>query len=161
MAWIVDPSDTRQCSAQYCCKDRNCIKIGLTTRDVMWRNMYGCLTFKYQTSLLFRFPQLYILTSTWVLCKPNTGWNMLFDVFCMKNVKKEEKWGNIMKTHVLGACTQTLVDGFVPRKKTPSVFAYENMFSLGKNLSPALGCKPPKMFFASFCLTVLAFSHFT
>ena len=36
---------------------------------------------------------LYILTSIMVLRTPNTGQNMVFLVFHMKNVKKEEKEG--------------------------------------------------------------------
>ena len=32
---------------------------------------------------------LYILTRVWVLSIQNTGWNTLFHIFCMKNVKRK------------------------------------------------------------------------
>ena len=41
----------------------------------------------------------------------------------MKSVKKEEKEGELSQKHVLRACTQMLVKGFIPR---------ENMFSVAK-----------------------------
>ena len=51
---------------------------------------------------------LCILTGVWVLCTPNAG------------QKTEEKAGkmrqNEAKNHVYWACTQTLVEGFIPRK---------------------------------------------
>ena len=45
-----------------------------------------------------------------VSCK-YAGHGMLFHVFCMNNVKHEEKEWKIRKIRVLLACTQTLVEG--------------------------------------------------
>ena len=38
---------------------------------------------------------LYILTSIWVLCTPNTDWNVLFYICQIKKCKKEQKEGKI------------------------------------------------------------------
>ena len=40
---------------------------------------------------------LYVLTSVWLLPTPNPGPNMLFHIFCVKNIKKEEKIKNDAK----------------------------------------------------------------
>ena len=63
---------------------------------------------------------LYILTSVWVLCTPNTGKNLLFMFFAQKTLKKEEeatKLGQNLAKKVFLGFNLTLIEGFVPRKK--------------------------------------------
>ena len=59
-----------------------------------------------------------ILTSIWVLQTTNAGRNMLFHIFCTKNVTKEEKqenWVKIKKKVFLSLHPQVLIEVFVPR----------------------------------------------
>ena len=35
---------------------------------------------------------LFILTSIWKMCTPNYFQNLLFYIFCMKQLKNEDKW---------------------------------------------------------------------
>ena len=51
----------------------------------------------YWRCLIFNPHLLYILTSVRVLCTPNAGWNMLFNIFRTKRLKKEEKQENWWK----------------------------------------------------------------
>ena len=74
------------------------------------------------------------LTSSWVLCTPNAGWNLLFKIFWWKKCKKEEKkeiWWKILQQngnfklapkHLTRVLVQKKLPHFAPNLLTFCIF---------------------------------------
>ena len=56
---------------------------------------------------------MYISTSVWVLCTPNTGQNMLFQ---WSLCRKAKNWSKIWQKSAYWVCIQTLAEGFISKK---------------------------------------------
>ena len=79
---------------------------------------------------------LYILTSVWVLRTPNAGWNLHFQHFCakkLKKYKKSNKFNAKFRKKFFFICTKTLVECFIPRSSRFS----QTMFNI-HFLSPSI-----------------------
>ena len=87
--------------------------------------------------------------SVWVLNTPNTGWNMLFHIFFMKNIKQGTKVRKIRQNTCFWALTQTLIMGY---KKA---WTTTNLCKKVQNIPwPAFGFEP-KNNCSSFSLLLL------